>query len=251
MDGLGKGFFRAPVTVDDSVEQGVIAHMNFPSPHTDRLCFAIKGEQTSDLPVVALLFRRRPSTIIRLVMAVVVNAFNRHAIRPFAHVSKKILKGSAPSFADANAARAISSIVLIPLVIASSLQAVPTDVRRIVGHTVADAGTAAISPGLLRSTQIVAFNRLVSAAVALAQPDGVAALHPNESQNDQSPETLALKIDKTRMGGFGKNDSAKIFVGHFDLRNRLICSLGLPASQARVSPSLLYPTSAHFRSEYA
>lgn len=73
--------------------------------------------------------RVRPSAIVRLVVAVVVDAINRHSWRFLTHVRKKVVELH-PSFADCNSAPAILRESVIGRIGASLLHRVP----RIVGR---------------------------------------------------------------------------------------------------------------------
>jgi hypothetical protein len=80
------------------------------SPTSSRVAF-FSGPVDVGVSVLFLLFARGPSAIFRAVIAVIVNALNRHAFRSRSHIGQERIEGLLPTFADGNAATAISVIV--------------------------------------------------------------------------------------------------------------------------------------------
>lgn len=71
-------------------------------------CFSGNREHLGLGAIQDLLLWCRPSTVVRFVVSVIVDAVYRHAHWPSAHVSQKVLIGSKPSFTDTNSPASIS-----------------------------------------------------------------------------------------------------------------------------------------------
>lgn len=70
--------------------------------------------------ICGLLFRCRPTTVIRLVMTIIVETFDHHLRRwPAPHVFDEGCKTKRPSFANKNSPSAIAVIAFMVLVVAS------------------------------------------------------------------------------------------------------------------------------------
>src|ERR1700683_337350 len=66
-------------------------------------------------PILGLFLRRRPPTVARFVVAVVVDALDAVSIRPLAHVGEEVLE-DLPALADGDAGAAVMLVVRCPWV---------------------------------------------------------------------------------------------------------------------------------------
>jgi hypothetical protein len=79
--------------------------------------------------VCGLLFPSGPTAVVRLVVAVIVNALKRFTDRAFSHVGNEVCKRFGPSIADLYTSAAVSMKVRRLLVSASHLHCHPRFVR--------------------------------------------------------------------------------------------------------------------------
>ena len=107
------------------------------APLRERFCLTEGGEYDAGAAIGVLFRRGGPSTVARLVVAVIVNTINRFSNRWFAHIGQKVLE-LLPSFADSNAAAAVSAPVSVLWVGASVAHASPARINASSIHAVLD-----------------------------------------------------------------------------------------------------------------
>lgn len=111
-------FFHAPAEEPHPVQKRLIGQLQFPRPSAEMLC-APTESQIDILPRVAHLFHSScPSTVTRLVIAVVVNTLNRITARTWSHVCQKLRERFFPLFANLYSAPTVVMECLIALVVA-------------------------------------------------------------------------------------------------------------------------------------
>jgi hypothetical protein len=137
---------------------------------------SIKAVKTRRSPISYLLGPRCPSAVIRLIVAVIVNALNAHPVRRLTHISKEIVK----AFPPITHGYASSSVVLKDVavfVLASLAHPTPNIVSRSPRQTVPFGGAfcqkAAAGLGFASSDiSAIALNNV--AALAPKAPDSAA-----------------------------------------------------------------------------
>jgi hypothetical protein len=81
----------------------------------------------STFPLISrLFFRRCPSTIIRSIRSVVIDAVNGFAVRTWPHICEKVLERIAPAVANCYSACTILSIAFVTFIVAPSFHSYPT-----------------------------------------------------------------------------------------------------------------------------
>lgn len=158
------------------------------------------------MPVFRLIFQRNPLAIARLVITVIVDAFNRVAFRARSHVCQESLK-TVPSFADLNASTAVAVKSLVFWVGASLAHHKPDRISRFSlavspdAMTVRLAGAASVekvSPKATARTGVTSQNcaagdRGCLTAIALTNP---AIPFPDlfRSKDNETADTLSRSI---------------------------------------------------------
>jgi hypothetical protein len=163
-----------------------------------------------------LFLSRRPSTVARLVAAIVINSLYRHARRRFAHVGKKVFK-IVPTGANANTTGSVGFEAGTVGVFASLDHRCPArkgrrslanarvsmaEIKRACDFSLATATTGRVP----RSQRANPSNHLCS-TIAVAEPSRAAFLHGQEADDREPPKALIRDISES---------------GHGDLSTRLL-----------------------------
>lgn len=165
---------------------------------------AVDLDERDVASVGALLFRRGPAAIGRLVVAAGIVALNRHALGPLAHVGQKCVKARCPAFAYRDASGAVVLVADVGGVAASPHHAAP---RLINGVGLVPLSTSSVTCDQLFFAQAPATEGLAEAqaapashhlctAVAAAVPGGRCrfAVVAGIGDNGQAPKALTLQV---------------------------------------------------------
>lgn len=175
-------------------------------PFSKRHCRAVECQKAVAPPIASLLRACGPSAVGRpvirhtflampaRVVAIVVNAVQRHAGRPLAHVSKECLEGPPPSLADRDTAPSVVCESMVGCGVASRQHVTPC----------AEGGGARPAVGsdrfsLNASASLVAIfandGSMRVAAVTLAQPQRLAkAIQADVMNGDKPPKPLSSPV---------------------------------------------------------
>jgi len=136
--------------------------------------------------VVCLLFRRRPSHVPRLVIAVIVDSvdgiFGTRA-RPYIVIERR--KRIAPFWANLDSARSVESVIVVRWIVATSFNVMPNAKLR----QEKKAHWFSLPLGFIVAIVAAATHRVAAAQVGAVRHDGVAAVAAAK------PERLALLLD--------------------------------------------------------
>jgi hypothetical protein len=83
------------------------------------------GRETIATAVSRLFLRGRPPTIVRLIVSIIVDTLDRHALRRFSHVFQEGREVSPPALTNADTAPAVTSVCLAGRRVASVVHRVP------------------------------------------------------------------------------------------------------------------------------
>jgi hypothetical protein len=159
---------------------------------------------------VSLFFHSDPSAIAGLVSPVVVDAVNSQSRRWLAHVSEDVFEGL-PSFANRDAARAVTGVICIVWVEAAVHYRRPSGVQRgprasgrmavfeVAGDKFVPMGAPATG---YASPDIADRSDGGVSTVAAAFPDELFPLPATETQSDEASETLAGDILESGHDGY-------------------------------------------------
>lgn len=117
-----------PSLVDSRIDQ-TRAEPGSCSPLRNRERFAFARVQAIVPTVVALFLRRGPSTIRRLVVSVVIDAFKPIAFGPRTHVLAECLKGIAPSVTDFDSSASVAVKMFVVWVQATLADGFPDAIK--------------------------------------------------------------------------------------------------------------------------
>lgn len=167
----------------------------------------------------ALLFRRGPSAIARLVVAVAIDTVNRVPWRrAVAHVVDECFKAAEPSVTDANAAATVSVVARVLRMAASALHALPDAILRRIGHAMC----AGAFPALL-FPNTAARLRVASLQVQLPRRDGCAAVALAHPPRLVVPALWRLFSEHQPPKSFpGKQGSSVLHIRHYTPELRVL-----------------------------
>jgi hypothetical protein len=131
-----KGFIDALARSNSLIERVAVDAAN-QTPFGKRMSFAVSREVAADSAVIHLNSAASPTTVGRLVIAVIVDAIQGHFWRWLAHIRYEILK-LLPAFANPNASAAIAGKVLVIRIPASLTHRHPYRVRPRAGLSMRD-----------------------------------------------------------------------------------------------------------------
>jgi hypothetical protein len=106
------------------------------APFRKAASLSVEEETDGDPFISRLLCQRSPSTIIRLVVFVIINAINGMLSWTGPHIFQEVFKGIPPAYAYANTAPAITFITFVFCIFATIDHSVPSSVSRRVSHSV-------------------------------------------------------------------------------------------------------------------
>jgi hypothetical protein len=197
--------------------------MQFSTPHSQRLSATLKGKHFIVAFVIGLLQWQRPFHVVRLIIAIVVNAFER-VFRggAIAHVSTEILKRISPTRTHCYAPFTVvlkrfyvrvfgTRYDVRPNAIHLSTT-IPMSPHPLSGSNLIPAPTTF---GVTGSQSFATYDSEQTAR-ALAQPASLTARRPDKSKNGQPVKYLSFNVNKFGMIGFrkkGNND--KVIVSHW------------------------------------
>lgn len=148
-------------------------------------------------PIVRLHLWRCPAAVVRLVVAPVVDAIQRHALRPLAHVCKERLERH-PLITHADSPPAIPRVTRIDGVQAALLHGSPRLVSRRVGHPVDEMGliTAflarhAMSPATRGQLGLHRYDLTTAVTAAIPRALRAAVRQP---QDNKATKVLAFEV---------------------------------------------------------
>lgn len=194
-DGRCDGTFNIPSAID-SATQDAQWYSTFFTPITHALCLAAKCDSMVTSGITALLARCCPAAITRLVVAIIVNAFNRMLrTGAWSHVFIKRLKGL-PLLAYFNATFPISRVFHSRGGRATTVHASPDAVFRGLGHAVL-AAMATPTSTVAAVPKLLANHDGFSSALASAQPIGplrFSSRGGDIANNCPSPERLSSQV---------------------------------------------------------
>jgi len=197
--------------------------MQLSTPHSQRLGATLKGQHSIVAFVISLFQWQRPLDVIRLIITIVVNAFER-VFRGGAipYVGTEILKRISPT-----AAHCYTSFPVVLKRFYVGIFGTRNDVRPNTVHL----GTAvAVSPHSLSGSNLIptpatfgvtgaqsfATYDSEQTARALAQPASLTARRPDKSKNGQPVKSLSFNVNKFGVIGFRKKgDSDTVSVSHW------------------------------------
>lgn len=123
--GLIKCVLKGPSSLESSSYRSV-AHSNSSTPFSYSQSFFVKRKKLRVSSVTTIFSRSNPSTILRGVIPVVVDAVNlMFGARSFTHVCKKVFKRITPSFTNPDSSLSIIFVTLTVFIVAPSFHAVP------------------------------------------------------------------------------------------------------------------------------
>ena len=109
LDWLSQSTIYGPSRTLNAVAKRAVVNAVFLRHLLHRCSLAVICDPVVHALIIVLLFVRAPAAILRAVIAVVVDAFQRHPGRWFPHVGQEVPK-VAPTFADGDAAAAIVAV---------------------------------------------------------------------------------------------------------------------------------------------
>jgi len=189
--GLCQGVFNRPSLVY-SVPDSHTAYSQLLAPLGNVKAFPFKREDVITASIVGLYFTGSPATVIRLIIAVVVDAiYGISSAGPVAHIFEKVLKRIKPTIANPYAPLAIIFIGLVFGVITPTYHSSPRFMFRRTAHAViAKASTTK------RTSRDKAMrgDDLLFSTVTTAYPFRVSFLDIGVSDNSPSSKSLAGKV---------------------------------------------------------
>lgn len=141
-------FIDRPFVNNDAPTKYLLSDAETSRPMRQHHSFALIGDVHGPAVIAALHKSGRPSAVRRLVVAIIVDAIKGHAVRTIAHVRKEVLERMPPTVADANTARAVSTEVAVPRVIATLEHAVPRSELNGLRHIVRGVRLPRLTPSI-------------------------------------------------------------------------------------------------------
>lgn len=193
VDGFGQYATSIP-TETNAVSNCVGMNTELACPLRDSHGFTIERQYMVDTCVVALFGNSRPSTILRRVWAIVVNAVERMPLWTHAHVIEKILKRFTPAVANFNASVAVILEAYIVRVVTSAEHLIVRSphgmIRQTVRHFQLGCKLFLQAPAAFRSTfnQMALGNGFFCTALAPTQPE-MSAMRDVTGIGNNSPST--------------------------------------------------------------
>ena len=131
-----ESIFDGPSPIE-TIEDCALGNADFSSPLSNGLSLVAEGQCSVRAAVVVLNFSECPSTVVRIVVAVGIDAIKRiFRAGAFAHIGKEVLEAVKPAVANGYAATAIVRIADIGPGIATRLHCCPGLVFRCFGTVV-------------------------------------------------------------------------------------------------------------------
>lgn len=130
-----KRFFDRPAASQSFVDC-VFAQAETASPFTQTKPLSVEFQDGRYFSVASVLHWGSPPTVVRFVIAIVVNSIQLTSVRSWSHILKERFKRIKPCGADADASPAISGVTLRSRIATSILHRIPSPVFLGVGHTV-------------------------------------------------------------------------------------------------------------------
>lgn len=189
----------------DATLQRIRRHAQFLGPRRDALGFTVEGQVPVVAAVASLPLLSGPDAVSRLVIAVVILAFDADAVpirfRP--HVGEKRLEGSTPAFADYDSAPTVSVVCGIVGVGAATDYVRPrlvlSGLTLTVGRTSENSSFTREATATLRHSlgEVAAAELSCRPAFAAAEPSRLATLAPDILQHGQASELLSGQVFHT------------------------------------------------------
>lgn len=186
---------------DDGCPQRTVRHTELSRSVRHGHAFTADRDQTVRRRVVGLLSVGRPSAVVRSVIAIVVDAFNRMIVgRPLAHIREKLCEVSAPSFAYANTSCAVGVKACVASVVTTLLHVEPHTIFRRAcsavrsSHSNRSFRSIASAASRIPCQQIATYHNDRTTAVAFAFNTTRLSDHFGFALGNQSPETATNNV---------------------------------------------------------
>lgn len=229
-----KGAFDGPAHFQTSLNP-IRFDSEFSSPIGHALCPPVERKQSRSGVVSQLQSGTSPSTVVRRVWAVVVNAINRHTGWTRTHISKKVCEAVFPPLADGDSSRAVSYESITSRVEAPRFHVSPDPILASWKDCASSACAAA--RGLTDPHQISGRHHYYSSAIATALPNHVVVVVALISRANcgEQPESSSSQVSRFRLGYSLVSHAVSSFVGKGVVR-------GWRTFTAFVNPVINYPT---------
>lgn len=202
MDRFCQSPFDGPAVFANAHSQCPAFQVVLCGPFRQQFGFSVERQVAITASIVRLRFVGRPSTVPRLVVPVVIDAFDADAVslrfRP--HVGEERLEGHSPAVADRDSATTVSVVGWVAGVAASLNHGLPGLVLRRVGPAVSLRGSAGSFTLKATATLSVTFHEIrglhnsLGSASASTEPSGSAAGARRDSNSGQAAEHFAGQV---------------------------------------------------------